>query len=451
MGAHTYALNGWERIELGYITPTIPSNDGDTVTLGDFIRDGDIIKIPVPFSSPSSSTYFLVENHQRESPYDQIMRGGSIEGAHNFTTTLGSGIYIWLITGGNSFPCGVNPKTADGSWDWVLNGTINMPAGWPSVMPLTKRDTINRDTGKSDRHPFNILWSGEEWEKWHDKNPSTQQYELTRDVMGDEYDAFNLDENELFTPWSNPSSYSGGVTNISVELLSQSANDITLKIYSTYASALSLPPSKPQNLSVTYNEDSEVVLNWDANIEPDVMLGGEYKIYRAEVWGTGDPTSWSLAATIDAYGRGLTPVTSWTDIESVVYTGPRWLHYKIACVDTSSKESLPSNPVKINAKLPKENLGKSPSSLDYEYELTQNYPNPFNPTTSISYTLKEDGFVKLKVFDLLGQEVSVLVNSLQSKGRHSVEFGNESIPSGIYIYTLRVNDFVQTRKMMLLK
>lgn len=123
-------MSGWERIELGYVTPIVPTTDGETAILGDFIKDGDIVKIPVPFDNPSSSTFFLVENHQRDSPYDQIIRGGAIGGAHNFTTTLGSGVYIWLITSGDSHPIKINPKTTDGSWEWTYAGDYEVGEGW---------------------------------------------------------------------------------------------------------------------------------------------------------------------------------------------------------------------------------------------------------------------------------------------------------------------------------
>jgi len=85
------------------------------------------------------------------------------------------------------------------------------------------------------------------------------------------------------------------------------------------------------------------------------------------------------------------------------------------------------------------------------YSLDQNYPNPFNPTTSISYQVKEAGLVKLSVFNVLGQQVHVLVNENQISGSYSVNFNAGNLASGFYFYRLEVNDFVSTRKMMLIK
>ncbi|HEX9740076.1 MAG TPA: T9SS type A sorting domain-containing protein, partial [Ignavibacteriaceae bacterium] len=85
------------------------------------------------------------------------------------------------------------------------------------------------------------------------------------------------------------------------------------------------------------------------------------------------------------------------------------------------------------------------------YTLDNNYPNPFNPITSIKYSLKEDGIVNLKVYNIIGSEVAVLVNEPQITGEHSVIFDASNLASGTYIYAIRINDFVSVKKMVLLK
>lgn len=85
------------------------------------------------------------------------------------------------------------------------------------------------------------------------------------------------------------------------------------------------------------------------------------------------------------------------------------------------------------------------------YTLFQNYPNPFNPQTVIVYQLPVNSFVSLKVFDLSGKEVSALVNQNQNSGTYSVDFNGSNFSSGIYFYTLKVNEFTQTKKMILMK
>ena len=84
-------------------------------------------------------------------------------------------------------------------------------------------------------------------------------------------------------------------------------------------------------------------------------------------------------------------------------------------------------------------------------ELKQNYPNPFNPVTVIEYTVKEEGNVELVIYDVLGKMIEKLVDERKTKGNYSTEFDASNISSGIYFYCLQVNDFVSTKKMLLLK
>lgn len=88
-----------------------------------------------------------------------------------------------------------------------------------------------------------------------------------------------------------------------------------------------------------------------------------------------------------------------------------------------------------------------------EYKLFQNYPNPFNPETVISYKLPFGNDVELKVYDLLGREVATLVDEYKSAGTHNFEWrtGNGELTSGLYLYRISSNGFVQTKKMVFLK
>ncbi|MEX0720462.1 MAG: family 43 glycosylhydrolase [Balneolaceae bacterium] len=97
------------------------------------------------------------------------------------------------------------------------------------------------------------------------------------------------------------------------------------------------------------------------------------------------------------------------------------------------------------------NESSSGQTLPKEYKLNQNYPNPFNPSTVISYQLPVSSDVSLKVFDMLGREVTTLVNGRISAGQQQVHFDASALSSGMYIYQLQTDGFVQTRKMMLIK
>ena len=85
------------------------------------------------------------------------------------------------------------------------------------------------------------------------------------------------------------------------------------------------------------------------------------------------------------------------------------------------------------------------------YSLSQNYPNPFNPNTGINFTLARSTFVELKVFNVLGNEVATLVNNIVSAGKHQVTFDASTLPSGVYLYTIKSGDFTETKKMILMK
>ncbi|MBN2091255.1 T9SS type A sorting domain-containing protein [candidate division KSB1 bacterium] len=83
-----------------------------------------------------------------------------------------------------------------------------------------------------------------------------------------------------------------------------------------------------------------------------------------------------------------------------------------------------------------------------EFSLCQNYPNPFNPSTIIEYTLPVPSQVELKVYDILGNEIQILMNGRQPAGRYRVQFDSGGLPAGIYYYTLRADNYKETRKMV---
>ena len=89
----------------------------------------------------------------------------------------------------------------------------------------------------------------------------------------------------------------------------------------------------------------------------------------------------------------------------------------------------------------------------YKYSLSQNFPNPFNPKTEVTYSLATAGFVSLKIYDILGNEAAAIIQEVQEPGKYTKEISADrfGLSSGIYFYTLKVNDFIQTRKMIILK
>jgi hypothetical protein len=91
--------------------------------------------------------------------------------------------------------------------------------------------------------------------------------------------------------------------------------------------------------------------------------------------------------------------------------------------------------------------GTVPSS----YKLEQNYPNPFNPSTTIKFSIPKDGYVTIKLYDMLGKEITTLVSDPYRAGEYRVDFNASNLPSGTYFYRLEANGFTDTKKMILIK
>jgi hypothetical protein len=105
---------------------------------------------------------------------------------------------------------------------------------------------------------------------------------------------------------------------------------------------------------------------------------------------------------------------------------------------------------------PLTSINQISSEIPVSFSLSQNYPNPFNPSTNIRYQIKENAIVTLKIYDILGKEIAILVNEKQSPGTYEVTWdarhgGSSTFPSEVYFYRLNVVDFTETKKMLLIK
>ena len=102
---------------------------------------------------------------------------------------------------------------------------------------------------------------------------------------------------------------------------------------------------------------------------------------------------------------------------------------------------------------PDEPVGIQPTSTNVpdKFSLSQNYPNPFNPATTIKFDIRTPAFTKLSVFDVLGREIQTLVNEELKIGSYSLVFDGSEYNSGVYFYRLASGDFVETKRMLLIK
>lgn len=145
--------------------------------------------------------------------------------------------------------------------------------------------------------------------------------------------------------------------------------------------------------------------------------------------------SWSNITFISGSGNS-TEIKNYSFTDKSVNSGK--YYYRLKQVDFDGSFEY-SKTVEADVAAPK------------EYKLFANYPNPFNPSTKIAFTLPETQVVKLRVFNMLGQEIATLVNSKMEAGKHEITFNAKNLTSGVYIYKLEAGSFVQTKTMMLVK
>jgi hypothetical protein len=185
---------------------------------------------------------------------------------------------------------------------------------------------------------------------------------------------------------------------------------------------LDLPPRPPINFTAQV-DSSIITLSWNRNTEADFS---HYNLYRDTIKNFTIDSTKLVASITDTFYLHFIP----TNVES--------LYFKLTAVDNQGNESSPSEEISVLLV-----SVKGEWQTVNNYILYQNYPNPFNPSTKIGYRLKERGYVKLYIYSITGELVSVLVNQTQEAGYYEVEFnvGQDSSPvlaSGIYIYQIMV-------------
>lgn len=206
-------------------------------------------------------------------------------------------------------------------------------------------------------------------------------------------------------------------------------------------------PGSPLNASITQNpimgESSEVLLNWEASeytADNDSLV--RYAIYRME--GETAPSASEIVANPEHF-IAITGMEEFVDTPGNTETS---YHYAITAFNRNSDESDPTEVLSSGIVTSGE---EDHLPVVKRLRLDQNYPNPFNPATTISFQLPESGNVTLKVYDLVGREVALLVNDVVQAGEHNVSFNAASLPSGVYFYRLETNSGTLSRKMTLIK
>jgi hypothetical protein len=226
-------------------------------------------------------------------------------------------------------------------------------------------------------------------------------------------------------------------------------------------------PGAPDEVRATTTSFSEFILGSD---DPDNPLPVELSAFTGVATPTGVRLQWTTQSeqnnagfevrrktagedfvTIASYrfdpslrGKGTTSsTTTYSFVDATVEAGKTYT-YRLRSVDYDGTIHDYAQTVSVEVREPVQ-------ARVYEYALEQNYPNPFNPTTTIRYSLKETGKVSVRVYDVMGREVKVLVDGVQGAGEYSVVMDAMGLSSGVYVYQLRAGGYVFTRKMMLVK
>jgi hypothetical protein len=202
---------------------------------------------------------------------------------------------------------------------------------------------------------------------------------------------------------------------------------------------LDYPPDPPRGIDLKL-DTNYITVKWNKNTEADFH---QYNLFRDTIAGfTANQTTLVLSLTDSTYTHIAKP-------------GVNKYFYKLTSEDNQGNFSALSEELGINITFVNDQF-----QVISDYHLFQNYPNPFNPATTISYRLKERGYVKIMVYSVSGELIGVLVNQNQEKGYHEIKFSGEKaiqLASGVYIYQLIVKNekdipvFADIKKMIYLK
>ncbi|MDR3666375.1 MAG: metallophosphoesterase [Ignavibacteriaceae bacterium] len=186
----------------------------------------------------------------------------------------------------------------------------------------------------------------------------------------------------------------------------------------TVAYSYTILPNDPMPVELTtftaLVNKSIIILNW--------RTATEVKNYGFDIERKSNNSDWGKVGFVQGNGNSNVP-KNYSFIDKEVATGKYF--YRLKQIDIDGKYEY--------SKFVEANMGSAQS-----FELNQNYPNPFNPSTIISYRLKEKGFVNLKVYDIRGECVKVLVNETKEAGDYNAEFNGKGLASGVYIYRIEV-------------
>ena len=173
---------------------------------------------------------------------------------------------------------------------------------------------------------------------------------------------------------------------------------------------------------------NEINLFWKTETEVDN--------YGFDVERRFDEKEWIKISFISGHGNSNSP-KEYSFSDKDLFAGGSKFQYKLKQIDSDGSFEY-SDVVEVEV---------APD----QYELSQNYPNPFNPTTTIQFSLPKQTQLKINLYNMLGEQIATIADGVYESGYHKITFNASSLPSGTYVYRLESSDFVQVKKMILLK
>ncbi len=406
-------MNAYERERLGWIN--IPEIESDLdLSLSDYVRTGAALKYHPANGDPLE--FFYIENHQRLSIFDDVTLNPGDTG-------------IWILHQQHPYLDldNLRIKPSDGNWAWEQVGTN--AACFGQEVPVFSRGNPRVVTGESHRDQIPTQSSAVNWMYAFkgDTGPVRCGVFLGGESFSGAYDTSSI---TLFSPYSNPNSnnWNGQPTTFSLEVLRIIDR---VAVVRSSSDPLAAPPARRYiGMDPSYTDTLPGVL--------PLAWGAE--------WSDGQPLESDVASSTLQRKMGddswetvyQGPATRWID-KNIHYdsAGSRTVAFRVRVHDSGGKLSMWSNVLLARA------YGFSDVSVRERetpspVRLENCYPNPCNPATTIQFSIVDPQFTTLRVYDLLGREVAMLVNEPKEAGQHAVRFDVSGLASGVYCYRLQV-------------
>ncbi|HSH66005.1 MAG TPA: T9SS type A sorting domain-containing protein, partial [Bacteroidia bacterium] len=391
-----------------------------------------------------------VDNVERTSPYDRTATPGDVFAIGAIDQTYGGNDLVWNSSGVNksmwqkqSFNSNPNFYTYDRNTTYSVQSSDQSTTLIANLRILYNLTFTNQLTGSGQNGTIKINGNtvpAPATSGVVEQNNISVAAQYTYDFGG-----------SLFYEFSN---WSDGPTQVSRSITASQTQNYT----AVYKRIPKFSEGLYRNLTLTFPGRGNLKLSW--NEHPDTNVT-HYQIWQMikKINGVNQLLVPSLVTTVQ---RGTTSYIH-PNFQQLPGEDQCEVYFDVRAYYAPDATTSWEEWILVTAWSMEEQNKKSAeevtSQIIKEYSIS-NYPNPFNPTTNIEYAIKEDGFVTIKVYDILGNEVAELVNEQKTVGRYTTEFNAASaagLPSGVYLYSIQVNNakggstFLSTKKMILAK